>query len=65
MKGNSVRGEEIDKIRELGKIGKNGNGELEFDEQLWCGILDHVTVYSKDKIIFTFIGGIEVQVSVW
>ena len=33
-----------------------------FDEQLWGGIVHHVTVYSKDKVVFTFVGGIEVTV---
>ena len=33
-----------------------------FDEQLWCGIVEHVTVYAKDRIVFTFAGGIEITV---
>ena len=33
-----------------------------FDEQLWTEIVDRVTVYSKEKVTFTFIGGIEVTV---
>ena len=31
-----------------------------FDEQLWGGIVEYVTVYSKDRIVFTFVGDIEV-----
>ena len=33
-----------------------------FDEELWGGIVDHVTVYTKDRIVFTFVGGIDVVV---
>ena len=33
-----------------------------FDGQLWCAIVDYVTVYSKDRVVFTFIGGTEVTV---
>ena len=31
-----------------------------FDEQLWAALVHHVTVYTKTKVTFTFIGGIEV-----
>ena len=33
-----------------------------FDEQLWGGIVEYVTVFAKDRIVFTFVGGIEVTV---
>ena len=36
--------------------------QTSFDELLWCGIVDHVTVYSQDRIVFCFVGGIEVMV---
>jgi hypothetical protein len=32
----------------------------EFDEGLWCSLVDHVTVRDKDNIIFTFKNGLEV-----
>lgn len=33
-----------------------------FDEQLWGGLVEHMTVFTKDKVTFTFVGGIEVTV---
>ena len=33
-----------------------------FDEMLWGGIMEHMTVYEKGKTTFTFVGGIEVTV---
>lgn len=33
-----------------------------FDEQLWGGIVEYMTVYEKEKATFTFVGGIEVTV---
>lgn len=32
-----------------------------FESGLWCGLVDHVTIKSKEKIIFTFMSGIEIQ----
>ena len=32
----------------------------EFDENLWTSMVDHATVYSKDKVIFTFNDGTEI-----
>ena len=31
-----------------------------FDEDMWFGLIDHMTVYSKDKITITFKGGYEI-----
>ena len=36
--------------------------QTSFDELLWCGIVDHVTVYSQDRVVFILVGGIEVTV---
>lgn len=36
-------------------------GYKEFDEEAWCNLIEHITVYSKDDIRFVFIGGIEVK----
>ena len=33
-----------------------------FDEQLWSGIVEYMTVYEKEKATFTLVGGIEVAV---
>ena len=39
------------------------NGELlEFDEELWGGLLDHVVVKGDGEITVVFKGGIEVDV---
>lgn len=32
-----------------------------FDPALWCGLVDHVTVYSKDDVFFTFKNGQEIR----
>lgn len=32
-----------------------------FDPVLWCGLVDHVTVYSKDDVLFTFKNGQEIR----
>ena len=46
----------IDRLMEL-------DGEQTvFDEQLWGGIVEYMTVYEKEKVTFTFVGGIEVTV---
>ncbi len=33
---------------------------LEFDEKLWCGTIDRVTVYADKRVIFRFKDGREV-----
>lgn len=40
-----------------------GNAELvdKFETTLWCGLLDFVTVHSKDDVRFTFKNGQEVR----
>ena len=37
-------------------------GNSEFDENLWAGIVDYLTVYTKDKVVIKFVGGIEIEV---
>ena len=32
-----------------------------FDKDMWIGLIDHITVYSKEKITVTFKGGFEVE----
>ena len=46
----------------IDKFGKLGIGALEFDENLWAGIVEYLTVYTKQKVVFTFVGGIEISV---
>lgn len=36
----------------------------EFDDTLWCMVIDTVTVYSKERLVFRFKGGTEVEWSV-
>lgn len=37
--------------------------QLVFDESLWSGIVESMTVHSKTHIVFTFVGGIELTVN--
>lgn len=45
----------------LKALRKQGGEVTEFDENLWCSLLDFVTVYSKDDIRFTFRNGMTFQ----
>ncbi|MCD8019035.1 MAG: recombinase family protein [Clostridiales bacterium] len=40
---------------------KQGEPLKEFDEELWCSMVDFITVYAKDDIRVTFKGGLEVK----
>lgn len=33
----------------------------EFDEALWGGLVDHMTVHTKDNIVFTLTSGMEIK----
>ena len=33
-----------------------------FSEELWGALADHLTVYGKDKIVFTLTSGAEIRV---
>ena len=33
----------------------------EFSEELWGALVDHLTVYSKDNIVFTLTSGTEIK----
>ena len=33
----------------------------EFSEELWGSLVDHVTVHSKDNIVFTLTSGMEIK----
>lgn len=34
----------------------------EFDEKLWCSLVDYATVYDKDDVRFTFKDGTKIKV---
>ena len=55
-----ARGERIRNFIDL--FSKLDGGQLAFDEQLWGGIVEYVTVFDKGRIVFTFAGGVEVTV---
>ena len=40
----------------------DGNPETEFDESLWAGLVDSMTVHSKDRIVFRLTCGREIGV---
>ena len=46
-------------IRQLEKVGAEAT---EVSEEAWGGLIDHMTVYAKDNIEVTFIGGLSVTV---
>ena len=46
-------------IRQFEKVGAEAT---EFSEEAWGGLIDHMTVYAKDNIEVTFIGGFSVTV---
>lgn len=35
----------------------------EFDETLWCGLVNHMTVYRDGRIVYSFKAGIEIDAS--
>lgn len=41
-------------LRELGEL------PIAFDERLWHGLIDHVTVYHDERLIFHFKDGSEI-----
>lgn len=42
---------------------RNANIVDNFEVSLWCGLLDFVTVYSRDNVVFTFRNGTEIRYS--
>ena len=40
----------------------DGDLETEFDESLWAGLVDSMTVHSKDRIVFRLTCGMEIEV---
>lgn len=46
----------------IDEFSKLETGNSEFDENLWAGIVDYLTVYTKGKVVITFVGGIEIEV---
>ena len=43
------------------KTGFDGIPETEFDESLWAGLVDSMTVYAKDRIVFRLTCGMEME----
>ena len=44
------------------KTGFDGNPETEFDESLWAGLVDSMSVHSTDRIVFRLTCGMEIEV---
>ncbi len=34
----------------------------DFDEGMWCNMVETMTIYRKDKIVFAFVGGMEIEI---
>jgi site-specific DNA recombinase len=45
----------------LHTLGNQENLLTEFDEKLWCSLVDYATVYEKDDVRFTFKDGTEIK----
>ncbi len=63
--GEEIKAKEALELRIEGFIAefkKLGADEIEFDANLWSGIVEYLTVYTKDKVVMTFVGGMEVTV---
>ena len=43
------------------KTGFDGDLETEFDESLWASLVDSMTVYAKDRIVFRLTCGMEIE----
>jgi site-specific DNA recombinase len=41
---------------------RHDNLLTEFDEKLWCSLVDYATVYDKDNVRFTFKDGTKIKV---
>lgn len=44
----------------IATLEKQGSAPIEFDDDLWVTIIDHVTVNADESVVFTFKGGMEV-----
>mgnify|MGYP001293064040 FL=1 len=43
-------------------LGRQDNLLVEFDEKLWCSLVDYATVRDNDDVLLTFEDGTEIQV---
>ena len=43
------------------KTGFDGNPDTEFDESLWAGLVDSMTVHGKDRIVWKLTCGMEIE----
>ena len=49
-----------DTARDLTDCRRSIRIPMEFNETLWHTLVDHVTVYSDERIVFTFTDGAEI-----
>lgn len=54
-----IRRREFDRF--IQKLEELPEAVTEFDEALWGSLVDHITVYSKDNIVFTLNSGMEIK----
>ena len=47
--------------RFIAEVEKLPQAITEFDETLWGSMVDHLTVHSRDNIVFTLTGGMEIK----
>ena len=47
----------------IGVMEQRDSAVSEFDEGLWCSLVDYMTVYSKEEVGFTLSNGIEIKVT--
>ena len=38
---------------------------IEFDEKLWHAVVDHVTVYNNDRLVYSLKDGTEITIELW
>ena len=56
-----IRFAESEEIRRFTAILRTGHTEgLEFTESLWNSVVDHVTVYADERLVFAFKNGKEI-----
>ena len=44
----------------ISTLESQGTAPIEFDDDLWVTIIDHVTINADESVVFTFKGGMEV-----
>ena len=54
-----IRRREFDRF--IKKVEELPQAVSDFDKALWSSLVDHLTVYSKDNIVFTLNSGMEIK----